>query len=740
MSYSISSESNPANLKLVLKSVSYKFIMPGILSSIFMGAPMSLAAEESLALEEILVTARRRTESLQDTPISATVMGEMDLARKGLSTVKDITTSVPNVSLSDFAGSNGNVDLVIRGISTNARNVGFESGVSVYVDGVYTGRPLSFNQELVGIQQIEVLRGPQGTVFGKNSTSGALNITTIQPHRDGFDFRATVEYGEYDHVYGNFQANMPMGDSTAFRLTAFRKKREGLVDNLLNGDEYNDEDGYGARFQGKFWLTDRLDITVSADYLEDDRAQSFPEVLSDPTAPGVRTIVNDFVPFEDRQIEGASVTINYELSSGHVLTSITSYRYNEIRAANDNDNTALDLLAVDFYDDQSVFTQELRMASQGGETLDYVVGLYYLDQQAEAEHIGIFGADFSNLILGAGPVVRPVTSVAEVETQSYAFFADAQYHLTESLTLNLGFRFTDEEKDLSMSQLVDPLISLIGIFPDIVGLEDSISETDFSPTVGLSYNFSDNISAYAKVSKAFKSGGWNADFTSATLANLLQFDSESVTNYEAGLKTELLDGRLRLNTAVFYMDYSDLQVSQFLGVLAGGTVISNAGKAELMGVEVDFIGRVTESLSISGGFGYLDSEFDEFENCAPGGVDCKGNQLTNAPKWTASLSLDWEQPLGKGTVLAHFDYAYRSSVYGRPTNLDRLEAGSFGLFNASLGFLTNDESWEFTLWAKNLLDKDYIAGITNDDLTGLDSTIVGYGDPRIVGARATYRY
>ncbi len=708
------------------------------------------AQQTANLLEEITVTARQRTETVQDVPISISVITSADIEARGLGRVRDLVTSIPNVSFSDFGGVAATGNLVIRGISMEARNAGFESGVSVYVDSMYTGRPTTFNLDLVEIDRIEVLRGPQGTLFGKNTIAGALNITTIRP-TDRLEAIFRGEVGNLDHRNISATVNLPMADRFAVRATAIRKKRDGTVLNLTTGDKYNDLDSYGGRVQALFEPSENLEILLSVDYTKDDNRPSFPEVLdgtdSGPflaNAPGRRTVRNDASPWEERRLWGMSLNLDWTLGNDGTVTSITGYREAVSNHFLDNDNTEFDLLIANFNRDEWHFTQELRYASPSSQFIDYVAGVYYLEQTAEQFNSGFFGVDLLSLFGLPDPVQLLTSAVGSVKTTSYAAFADVQFHITDALSIIIGARYTKERKQLAFEQPSEAPF----ILPEYPFITDRSFEGAFSPTAGLSYQVTDGLNTYAKVAKGFKSGGWNPDwlgqpdppiFDPANDPNTFGFDSETALSYEAGMKWADSSNRTQVNVAAFYTDYKNLQVSQFLGIL-GGTVITNAAQATLKGFELDFRTRPTSALSLNGGLGNLSSRFDEYDNCAGFGVDCDGNRLPNAPKWTANLGAAYAVPVfGWGEVTMRGDYSYRGNVFATAANQDRLKAEGFGRVDLAVSLAPVDNRWEVTAWVNNVFDKDYANGMMDDvlvnDIFGVERTWITYGLPRTYGLR-----
>lgn len=709
--------------------------------------------------DQIVVNARKRAERVQDVPISITAFSGETLEEKGVVRFKDALNYIPNVSISDGSGANSASNIVIRGITSNTRNAGFESGVSVYVDGFFTGRAATFNQNLVGIQSLEVLRGPQGTLFGKNTIAGAINITTRKPDTEVFSARARIEAGNQEYFHGDVSVNIPLvKDRSALLLSGFGTTRDGYVENLFNGDKFRDDEIYGARAQLRLSPTDEFTADLSLFFTKEDHAQNFPEVLDgtaapkdaigggliilENRAPGPNTVEVDFSPFEKIESKGAVINLEWQPSFGGTVTSISGWSRTNVNIANDNDNSEIDSIIANFLTDTNHYSQELRYASENQTLVDYVAGVYLFGQEAEQSIFGIFGSDLFIPPL-ANTFVNPN---AKVDTFSVALFGDAQIHLNDRLDLLVGLRYTHEEKDLAFSQ-----VSTLPVFPEFALFEDSFSDDAFSPTGGLAYIVNDSVNLYAKVSRGYKSGGWNADilpgsadpeFDPSLNPASIRFSPEFVTNYETGAKFTAADGRFNGNLAVFFMDYKDLQVSQFLG-LAGGTVISNAGQAEIIGVEFDFEANLLDNFTLAGSIGYNDAEFVSFESCGPA-EDCTGNKLQSAPSWSASVGAVYEHELGGwGAATLRADYSYRSSFYFTPQNLDRLQSGEQNSLDASLTFRPDEERWSIGLWGKNLTDETYIIGGQDDPLInqfGAERSLVGYNRPRSWGGRVTVSY
>jgi iron complex outermembrane recepter protein len=695
------------------------------------------SVDQDTEVDTITVTARKRSEALLEVPISASVLSAAAIEQRGISDVKDVLAITPNVSFPDPGSNNINTDVVIRGISSNTRNVGFESGVGVYVDGVYLGRSMAVNQELVGIRQIEVLRGPQGTVFGKNTISGALNILTAQPLLKSVEAGGMLQYGEFEDASANAYANVPLGETAALRLSAFKHDSEGYVRNVTTGGRLADDDAVGGRIQMMYAPGGSLKLVLAADYREDDRLASFPETIGGGSIPGLADVVpgpNTTAltrdPTEERELWGTSLTAEYELASGHSLTWISAFRNNRDHVQNDNDNDALDLFPVNFLDEEGHFTQEIRLTSPEDRRFKYILGLWYFDQDATQYRDAFFP-----------PPTDFLTLTGAVRTESWAAFADTQLDITDAFTLGIGLRYTHERKRLSdfdqQSVGVGVLPLFFPSFPAVVS--DSRSADDVSPVLTLNYAFSDDVNGYARIARGFKSGGWNVDFAQGapvTDAAAIEFDDETLTSYEFGLKSELLEARLRLDWAAFYMDYEDQQIQQAVGV---AFPITNAGSSSVYGAELDVNWQLTSSLLLSSGVGYTRTRFDDFANCGGIGVDCTGNRLANAPEWTASVAVHWEKEIGDWVFSAHADHAFRDAWYGDAFNSPALRTGSTEETNFSIGWGARNDSWRLTVFVNNLFDAINGLGRFQDNFIDPGTISEAYARPRTVGVRLNLR-
>lgn len=713
-------------------------------------APVS-AQDLSEALEEVIVVARKRAENVQDVPISITVFNNKMLERLGAARLKDLEHSIPNLA---FTGppSNASPVITVRGISGEVSNVGFESSLSVYVDGVYQGRPTSFNQDLVNVDSLQVLRGPQGTFFGRNTTAGAVVISNSVPD-DELRVEGGAEYSRFDTVRVNGTVSGPINEGQLYgRVSAHGVWSDGYMENTFNNDEINNEDSYGVNFNLRATPNEGLELNLRGDITIDRREFLFAEQtianVTAPVTPGRFTTNLDGALDEERDIGGISLTADLDVFNDHTLTSITAWRFADVLNRGDVDGGPIRALNQTFEDDQWQFSQELRIASPAGEQLNYVAGIYYFYEEVDSNRV--FDVD-QNLLtaLGVPPlpflqIPPPATNVllegvGNVETENIALFAHANYQLTKQFSINVGGRYTYEKKEVEFSQSAPP--PLLFIFNQIDFTDtDEQSESDFSPTFGAAFDVTDKLRFYTQITRGFKGGGWNLGIQTTGnnlgTAESISFQPETIWNYEIGMRSLWLDGKVMLNVTGFYMDYDDLQVRQF-DTTAGISRITNAGSATNSGFELEFLARATSNITIAAGLGYVDATFDEFSDAAGPGVDFDGNRLSNAPKFTASSSIEFNYPLdGLGTLVARGGYSYRSKTYFDSSNVDTISQDGYGVINARIGLVSPDERWEVFLWGKNLADEDYVTTAGPAFFGGLLSN---FGIQRTYGIRIRYR-
>ncbi|MFK7954751.1 MAG: TonB-dependent receptor [Lysobacterales bacterium] len=699
------------------------------------GSSMSLARATDIdsasanenALQMITVTARKRKESLRDVPISVTTVTGAQLARAGIDSFDQVLATIPNASQSSgIAGSIQGL-VSIRGISTLIRFVGLETGVGYYVDGVYMGRPENFNRDLIDIERIEVLRGPQGAVLGKNTIAGAINIVTREPSQN-FQGSVEAQIGNFDHLRLRGHVSGGISDNLAGSLSLGYVAQDGFVKHVGDGPDLDTADLTTVRGTLVYEPSSQMRFTLAADALTDRGEPVLFEVtefafFDDPTLNTPFTTNQDQPNFVHRDNWGVSLTGEVAVGDSE-WTTIAAYRDSSFDAGLDDDKLPVRVFPDLFGQETEAVSLESRFSGMLTKKWDYLAGIYYYKQDS------VGGGNFAlgDFLTGVSGFELPITLDSAVDTESYALFFNTNYPVSARTTLELGGRWLSESKDAFHIQN-----DQTGIFGS-TNFSRSRSDDDFSPTVSLSYAVNENHTGYLRYAEGFKSSGFNTDFVFAG-ANL-EVDPESATSIEAGLKSSLLDRRMQLNLAVFSTDYEDLQLSQIVG---GGVSLNNAAEAEISGVEFELAARVGERLNLNASVGYLDADYNEFPGCpAPGSTpanltreNCAGNQLNLAPEWTSAASAQFTMPVNDwGNLVLRTDWNYRSRVYFEPQNDPRLSGASRSLVNLSVGLVRNH--WEVVGWVRNTTDETYINFA--DDRTAIGVlTTAAYGPPRTYG-------
>lgn len=724
------------------------------LAAVLVAAP-AFAQDAAAGVEEddgaIVVTAQRREERLIDVPVSIAAIGEDRITATGARDVGDLGSYVPNVVIAEGTGLGSAV--VIRGVGASSRNIGFDSRVGVYLDGVYLGQSPAINQSLVDIERVEVLRGPQGALFGKNTVAGAINLVTAKPG-DDFSAYANVRYGNYDAWSLTGRVNIPLAEGIAMKLSGSRNKRDGFIHNIVD-DSYGDTvDTWTWRGQLRIDATPNLQFLISGDGLIGRENGSIGNVLTNSTgttidtvAPGRREISVSEIQLNDRTLWGTSFDAVLSLDSGHTLKSQTSYRDTKFHTALDPDYSAFDIFYVDYHDRYKQFIEELQFVSPGGQPFEYLAGLYYYRTDAKTDRLARTGTQ--GFLLFGSPNNTVLPSAGTVLTENIALYANLTYDILPNLELGAGFRLSRETKKATFD-INGSTLPVLGIATG--SFADKRKDEDFSPSVTLTYKLSPEISAYARYAEGYKSGGYNLDFVSAaSFPNGIEFDKETVKNYELGLKGSVEGGRLTFALAGFVANYSDFQINQFRDLGGGRTaiVIGNAATVKTKGIEFEMSARPARGLTLAGGIGFLKADYD---NLPLDPVTIVSGKLPNAPDAQASGSIEYETAVGSSLRLrSNFTYTYRGNYFSSLNNLRQATLGSptgpvtipydrvkgFGYADARIALGSENGRWEAALFARNLFNNTYVEGYERDFFGTL---IEGLGDPRTYGVEATFRF
>jgi iron complex outermembrane receptor protein len=689
-------------------------------------AAAEVDATAAPAVEQVVVTAERRATNLQKTAIAISAFSQQVLADRKVDSIRDLSGQIPNLSISRVTISHTTQTYALRGVGESDPIQ--EPVLAVYVDDVYIPRQIGSMVEFNDLERVEVLRGPQGTLYGRNSSAGALRIITRDPG-DAFRAKAEVGLGNYGavDVRGLIEGPLVAG-KLAGSLSYIHHSRDGVTfDPTLNHDVNRiDLDAYRAKLR---WTpTDRWDVLLTINALKDrSDTRSYVPVKQPNGLYRTDRSYSEVEPTQALdQISGA-LRIQYDLNDNLTLKSVTSYGGFDLDPVNyDNDGeAALIQKNLIHYNDQYV-TQEVQLNGDYGK-LTFTSGLFYLHERFFVERDGYSRRN----ALPTDPVVTPgnygfARAHNITNTDAYAVFGEATYAVSDRLSLTGGLRWTNEEKEFTFDNKVLNLQGQV-VGQSIAGQADKIFSS-VTPKLSGQFQWTPDVLQYVTWSKGFKSGGFDNRATRLDLATR-PFAPENVDAYETGLKTELFDHRARLNLAVFYNDYKDLQVAYTDPAYPGSSVRSNAGKAHTYGVELEADVRATERLSLQGAVGYLYAVYDKYKNAGGIGVDADGHRLLNSPRWNLSGAITYDVPIDvPGELRVGLNAQYQTKTYFNALQRPQDEAPAQTFLNGVITWQTPDPRWSVVLSGRNLLDSDEPVSATYTPATGVYYR--NYPDPR----------
>ncbi len=682
---------------------------PLVISTLFsaqllLTSTFATAENNEKHIEEVFVTAQKRDENLMSVPVAVDVIPGKFIESTGAFGLSELEMAIPSVNFGR-GGRKTRGEISIRGVGGFARNIGTGGRVVVYIDDVPLGRSSSFEASLADIKQIEILKGPQGTLFGANTIAGAINMTTAEPTED-FSLKLRADYGQRSTSLLSLTANVPLSDKLLSRIQLGHKQSDGFIENTITDDDLQGSDLNSARIKLLYDVTDNLSIRTSFDWLEDDVKATNAEALSDTTlpptfqnlilngytsAPEPNQVAHDADEFEKRKNWGASTKIQYYTDSEALITSITAYRSSEFTEQSEEDYSAIPLATSLFDEDYSQWTQELRYTSKATDRLDYVAGLFFQSSKISTER---------NAQIHTPTDTLRVDTPGELDTTSSSVFGNLNCRFTETLELSLGTRLQYETKKL------DYAITDTTDFFTNGSLQDKQNFFFHMPKISLNYESSESGLLYGSISRGAKSGGWNADFVPSL--DDLEFDPEYSINYEIGYKNRLLDGSLVLLSSIFHTKFKDFQVSQFIEE-RGANNITNAGEVTTEGLELDVQYFIHESIKLGLNTAYTRAKFDRFTNADSADTDYSGNRLPYSPKLTSVASITIDQPISNNIVgYFHLSYSYSDGYFSQPRNDDTThKVNNFHLINAHLGIKIG-EVYDISFWGKNLSDETYL--------------------------------
>jgi len=665
------------------------------------------ADEKEGLLEEVIITAQKREASMQDTPLSVTAITGDTMAAIGISNIEDFTFFVPGITV-----TNDSMAIVnIRGIGTSAFGVATDPSSTVQIDGVYQARPTTGYQDMFDIERVELLRGPQGVLFGRNSTGGTLNIISKAP-TDELEGSAGVTFGSFNKRTFSGTMSGALSDNVRARVTLVKNDRDGIYTDVVTGDKYQNQDNFAGRATVAIDLSDSFELVLRGDFAN-ERETGFLATGADYTAhfaeagatvpTGDRELALDTAPVADLDVWGISSTATWT-GENFTFKSITAYRESDIDQVLDVDGTDMFLFNIGFQESSRSFTQELQLSNNDSDKFEWIIGAFFLNEDGDG------GID---LLFQDPKIVIPESNI----TNAYALFGQGTYSFTDRLRATVGLRYSYEKKNYNFD------ISVNGT--EVDSGSPSANWGAWTPRFALDYDISDDVLAYVSATKGFKSGGFQ-------LGDAGSFDPEVLWSYEAGFKSMLLDNRLRANVGVFRYDYTNLQVVEFEGGVATTT---NAGKAKIQGMEAEFVGRVSDGLDVNLSIAYLDATYTNFFE---GGEDFSGNRLANSPKWAYSIGAQYSTDVGSsGRMTFRTDFAWRDTVDFKRNNLPQFRADTYTLLNARISYETDDGNWVASIYGRNLTDNRYATYKTSArTITGgadPDRSVTVFGEPRQFG-------
>jgi len=788
--------------------------------ALFVGAALASPAyaaedadtEESTGLNTITITAQKRSESLQEVPLSVTAIYGDKLREDGVESVADIGGQTPGLVFSAF--SVGQPEIAIRGIGTKEDGAAASDSKVISVDDVYMASRTAQVFDIFDLERVEVLRGPQGTLYGKNSIGGSINFVTAKPTAElNARVRATVgDNGRFD--LGGM-VNSEISENLMGKFSFSQRNYDGHLKNVHNGQTMDTKDTLAWRGQLLWMSSDNTtEVLFTFDGADDELGDTFRKpvgsardstgdnadnpvavgeafgiggVNSDPTLAA-----NDEVGFTNRDVSGYSVRVNKD-QEDFTFSWITSWRESEFDWAEDSEGLpgpsgGNPALAPEYgfrrdvtdsaIEDTEQLTQEFRFVSPGGEKIDWVAGIFYSREvinRTETFCIPNCGGNVLSVNYPADSGQWPNrlivnSSVQENESNSWATYGQATYNMDDDISITGGLRYSYEEKEVGFGGIVDAGVVPVGVF---IQENFSVKKKDYwsnvSGRVVIDWQMNDETMVYGSISTGFKSGGFIGSPSTPSRAKN-SFDEETATNYEAGFKSTLLENTLRLNAALFYTDYQDLQVTRFAQLADNPTngfgefITENAATAEISGFEVEFTWLMTESFELGGSYAYLDATYDDFTpeiaNLAPGAgtqaclagttavsanpadgciPDYSGNTLRQAPESMVHLYGRHVMDLGdSGSITSKLTYRYQDDSFYDPDNNSIAVIPNYTVMDALVSWKDQSENWTVTGWVKNLTDEWYRVHVYTQ--RGSRIAFANFAPPRTAGVTVEYNY
>jgi len=699
-------------------------------------------------LDAVKVTARKREETLQDVPVAVTAFSPEALDRFNISDLGDLGAQVPNLTIYAARGSSNTITAYIRGIGQSDPLWGVDPGVGVYIDDVYVARPQGALLDVVDVERVEVLRGPQGSLYGKNTIGGAIRYITRGLPKDTSG-SASITVGNYNQLDVKAAIGGSLGGNGALRgrVSIASLNRDGFGKNIITGQHVSDKEINAVRLQLGAFINENLDLQFALDDMDDQTGARGAQMLApNPLVPEISPLPsrydvrNSMLNINDTEMKGVSATVNWRANDDWSFKYILARRKSDKETHVDFDTTPLPLVdSRVFYHDRQT-SQELQANFDAGTRVRGVMGLYWFDGDAGGQILN----HFWNPALPEAPT-NPLFggTGGEVNTKSIAVYADWTFDLSERLNLNLGARYTDEDKHARVLNQSFTDTRYTDAWTVTADFDRRVNFKNISPKVSLDWDITPDIMAYGLFSRGFKSGGYNIRANTASVPRSGEpFADEQVDSFEIGSKLSLLDQRLFLNLAYFYNKYTDIQLSVFTSfTLPDGTEtffgdFTNAGKGTVQGMEVEYQMLPAPNWAISGHLAWLDARYDEFID--RGANIARNQRFTNAPEFSAAFNLEYRTGLANGgTFSARAGYAWQSEVWPTTDLSPLIRQGGYGTVNVGVRWQI-DDAWSLSLQGSNLTDKAYRTTGYN---VGAYGVLTGfYGPPRQYSLTARYDF
>ncbi len=729
-------------------------------------AQQEATAKKPATLDSVTVTARKREETLQEVPVAVTAFTSDALDKLQIEDLGDLDAQVPNLTVYAARGSSSTITAYIRGVGQSDPLWGVDPGVGIYMDDVYIARPQGALLDVFDVERVEVLRGPQGTLYGKNTIGGAIKYVSrpLTPEMQGFGSVTIGNYGQRDFKAG-VGGGLGGNDALRARVAVADLHRDGFGENLVTGADVSDKDITAFRLSVGAFVTDDFDLQFNVDHVDDTSGVRAAQMLApnpfapsifapNPNAPenaplaGNRFDVRNGMPnVNDTTMLGMSATANYRLSDDLTFKYVWAKRESDTETNIDFDTLQSKTADVKaFYNDEQT-THELQVNYDAGGRARGVMGIYSFDGFAGGQVLN----NFFNLSFG--------DTQGTVYTQSTAVYADWTFDLTQKLALDVGVRYTDEDKraDVVNRCYSDATFATIANCaglgrPVAAGFDKSINFKNTSPKISLDYQVTDDIMVYGLASRGFKSGGYNIRAQATAVPRSAEpFQDEQVDSYEIGSKMGFFDQSLFLNAAYFHNKYDDIQLSVFTEyTLPNGTRaffgdFTNAGSGTVQGLELEYQWLAGEHFTLSGNLAWLDAQFDEYIYKNVNIADQQ--EFTNAPEFSGALNLEYRTPVGEmGQLSARLTYAYQSEVTAT-TEVTRdpvtgvrnnpITQDGYGLVNAGVTWAIDDH-WSVVAQGTNLTDKEFLT--TGYVIPALGVRTGFYGNPRQYSLTVKYAF